>query len=189
MEEPRRDTPIRRRPVASAAPSFHDSPSLAPAPPLPLRPSRSATNLHSVHEPPETGIVDVNGELLVDFVVEELPSPAASMSLSPTPYRSLEVRRVKSSSALPTSQGRRDSQPKDPSKWKTALGEAQYFAGGLVSRPAESTRHYSVIRHSGPWSGTEAPRHRFPSAFCPTSLCRPVGHYGCSRRAFRATWA
>ncbi|UNI19348.1 hypothetical protein JDV02_005537 [Purpureocillium takamizusanense] len=40
------------------------------------------------------------------------------------------------------------SQPSKASKWKTALGEAQYFAGGLVSHPAESTRHYSIIRHS-----------------------------------------
>lgn len=32
--------------------------------------------------------------------------------------------------------------------WKAALDEAQYVAGGLVGRPAESTRHYTIIRHS-----------------------------------------
>lgn len=38
--------------------------------------------------------------------------------------------------------------PAEPSKWKTALIEAQFVAGGLVSHPAESTKHYSIIRHS-----------------------------------------
>ncbi|PHH54550.1 hypothetical protein CFIMG_003380RA [Ceratocystis fimbriata CBS 114723] len=35
-----------------------------------------------------------------------------------------------------------------PAAWKNALGEAQFIAGGLLSRPAESSRHYTVIRHS-----------------------------------------
>ncbi len=34
------------------------------------------------------------------------------------------------------------------SKWKTAFEEARHFAGGLVSRPVESTKHYSILRHS-----------------------------------------
>ncbi|EHK21168.1 uncharacterized protein TRIVIDRAFT_124943, partial [Trichoderma virens Gv29-8] len=32
--------------------------------------------------------------------------------------------------------------------WKSAFGEAQYFASGLISHPSESTRHYSIIRHT-----------------------------------------
>ncbi|KXJ97632.1 hypothetical protein Micbo1qcDRAFT_192040 [Microdochium bolleyi] len=32
--------------------------------------------------------------------------------------------------------------------WKTAIDETIYFAGGLISHPAESTRHYTVLRHS-----------------------------------------
>lgn len=32
--------------------------------------------------------------------------------------------------------------------WKTAVDETVYFAGGLVSRPAESTKHFSILRHS-----------------------------------------
>ncbi|KAJ1337540.1 Riboflavin kinase [Microdochium nivale] len=32
--------------------------------------------------------------------------------------------------------------------WKTAIDETVYFAGGLISHPAESTRHYTVLRHS-----------------------------------------
>ncbi|KAK3721967.1 hypothetical protein LTR37_002783 [Vermiconidia calcicola] len=33
-------------------------------------------------------------------------------------------------------------------KMKTALGEVKHFAGGLISRPYEFTKYYSVLRHS-----------------------------------------
>ncbi|GAP87698.1 putative and NB-ARC domain-containing protein [Rosellinia necatrix] len=32
--------------------------------------------------------------------------------------------------------------------WKTVLDETVYFAGGLISHPFESTKHYSILRHS-----------------------------------------
>ncbi|CAJ2509756.1 Uu.00g056560.m01.CDS01 [Anthostomella pinea] len=32
--------------------------------------------------------------------------------------------------------------------WKSAVDETIYFAGGLISHPFESTRHFSVLRHS-----------------------------------------
>ena len=35
-----------------------------------------------------------------------------------------------------------------PSKWKTAYENTKHFAGGLVSHPFESTKHYSILRHS-----------------------------------------
>lgn len=42
--------------------------------------------------------------------------------------------------------------PDEPSAsksfWKTAFDETVYFAGGLISRPAETTKHYSILRHS-----------------------------------------
>ncbi|KOS21787.1 Riboflavin kinase [Escovopsis weberi] len=41
-----------------------------------------------------------------------------------------------------------DGEGGGPSRWKAALEEAQYLAGGLVAHPAESNRHYTVIRHS-----------------------------------------
>lgn len=66
------------------------------------------------------------------------------MSPQPQPH---EIRRVKSSSALSAAVAQ-EQKPKDQSKWKAALGEAQYFAGGLISHPAESTRHFTIIRHS-----------------------------------------
>ncbi|KAF7564022.1 hypothetical protein G7046_g171 [Stylonectria norvegica] len=142
----RHEMQIRRKPAPGSggigAGNGGDNGSLAPYPQRPLRPARSATNLTGAHRPQESGIVDQRGFLQVGFVVDELPPPS---SLDPRPDR--EIRRVKSSSALSTTAAQ-DQKPKDPSKWKAALGEAQYFAGGLISHPAESTRHFTIIRHS-----------------------------------------
>jgi len=35
-----------------------------------------------------------------------------------------------------------------PSKFMTALQDVRHFAGGLVAHPYESTKHYSILRHS-----------------------------------------
>ncbi|KAH8898370.1 hypothetical protein GQ53DRAFT_612369, partial [Thozetella sp. PMI_491] len=32
--------------------------------------------------------------------------------------------------------------------WKTAMEETRHFAGGLIAHPTESTKHYSILRHS-----------------------------------------
>ncbi|KAL6867146.1 hypothetical protein J3F83DRAFT_109113 [Trichoderma novae-zelandiae] len=95
------------------------------------------------------------------------PPPYPGLSMSPTPEPPL--RRAQSSSALfiggppagssgPPSPGfsphphQAATLPVEPkqqdSVWKSALGEAQYFASGLISHPSESTRHYSIIRHT-----------------------------------------
>ncbi|KAL4725865.1 hypothetical protein ACLX1H_006539 [Fusarium chlamydosporum] len=148
-------------PAPSSTPSPYDpssssyNPSLVPPPPpqRPLRPVRSATNLTGAHAPQQSGFLDPRGTHQVNFVVDDLPSPASlSPGLSPTLSNDLtpahEIRRVKSSSALSAALSTQEEQPKDSSKWKTALGEAQYFAGGLISHPAESNKHFSIIRHS-----------------------------------------
>ncbi|KAF4444413.1 hypothetical protein F53441_11138 [Fusarium austroafricanum] len=120
-----------------------------PPPPRPLRPVRSATNLTGAHAPQQSGFLDPRGTHQVDFVVDDIPSPSSlgppSPLLSPAPH---EIRRVKSSSALSAALDAQEDRPKDQSKWKAALGEAQYFAGGLISHPAESNKHFSIIRHS-----------------------------------------
>ncbi|QPC74443.1 hypothetical protein HYE68_005195 [Fusarium pseudograminearum] len=127
------------------------NPSSSP-PQRPLRPVRSATNLTSAHAPQQSGFLDPRGTHQVDFVVDDLPTPTSlSPGLSPTLPNDLpahEIRRVKSSSALSAALSTQEEQPKDSSKWKSALGEAQYFAGGLISHPAESNKHFSIIRHS-----------------------------------------
>ena len=38
--------------------------------------------------------------------------------------------------------------PAKPSKFKTAMGEIKHFAGGIIARPYEATKHFSVLRHS-----------------------------------------
>ncbi|KAG6041485.1 hypothetical protein E4U41_004062 [Claviceps citrina] len=68
-----------------------------------------------------------------------------SLLLPPPPPPPHEVRRTRSSSALSSPNV---VAPPPPSRFKTALGEAQFLASGLVSRPAESTKHYTIIRHS-----------------------------------------
>ncbi|KFH41037.1 Riboflavin kinase-like protein [Hapsidospora chrysogenum ATCC 11550] len=172
------DPQFRRRPVPApsgrVAPDAHlfpDPSLLAPdrsatLPPPPLRYARSATNLRAAHDRPATAVADPRGHLPVDFVVDTLPTPSQSLSASPSSTG--ELRRAKSSSALSSLSASLDPRPSssssttthtansNPSKaeasaasrWKHALGEAQYFAGGLLSRPAESTRHYTIIRHS-----------------------------------------
>ncbi|RGP78424.1 riboflavin kinase [Fusarium longipes] len=139
---------------SSYTPSSSYNPSLLPPPPpRPLRPVRSATNLTGAHAPQQSGFLDPRGTHQVDFVVDDIPTPASlSPGLSPTLSNDLtpahEIRRVKSSSALSAALSSQEEQPKDSSKWKAALGEAQYFAGGLISHPAESNKHFSIIRHS-----------------------------------------
>ena len=46
---------------------------------------------------------------------------------------------AKSSNSLPMAAGKAIS---------SAYGEVRHFAGGLISHPAESTKHYSILRHS-----------------------------------------
>lgn len=145
------------------SPSHYPPSPLSPTSPTPpLRYARSATNLQGAHDRPSTAVADPRGHLPVDFVVDDLPTPPFS-HLSPqnTVHRgSHDIRRAKSSSALSNGGTTLEAEIASPEsngapatstaaqKWKAALGEAQYFAGGLVSHPAESTRHYSIIRHS-----------------------------------------
>lgn len=35
-----------------------------------------------------------------------------------------------------------------PSFWKTAIDETRFFAGGLIQKAYESTKHYTIVRHS-----------------------------------------
>ncbi|EFX00375.1 and nb-arc domain containing protein [Grosmannia clavigera kw1407] len=47
-----------------------------------------------------------------------------------------------------TGKGKGKDKDKGPSFWKTALDETRFFAGGLVQKPFESTKHYTIMRHS-----------------------------------------
>jgi hypothetical protein len=48
----------------------------------------------------------------------------------------------------PTSLSTSDSPTSEPSKWRTAMEDTRHFAGGLISHPFESTKHFSILRHS-----------------------------------------
>ncbi|PFH61583.1 hypothetical protein XA68_16933 [Ophiocordyceps unilateralis] len=72
---------------------------------------------------------------------ETAPMPRLSAT-GPPP----ELRRPRSSSALSAAAAAAASDISG--RWKTAFDEAQYWAGSLIGRPSESTRHFSIIRHS-----------------------------------------
>ncbi|KAK3947390.1 hypothetical protein QBC32DRAFT_384576 [Pseudoneurospora amorphoporcata] len=54
------------------------------------------------------------------------------------------------SQSLPQLQQQQQSPKKDEGKgfWSTALSETAYLASGLLSHPFESTKHYTILRHS-----------------------------------------
>ncbi|KAI1144303.1 hypothetical protein F5Y05DRAFT_401336 [Hypoxylon sp. FL0543] len=70
------------------------------------------------------------------------------------PPRQLSIPLVTSPSEISLSSNTSTPEAPNPdpspghSKWKTALDETVYFAGGLISHPFESTKHYSILRHS-----------------------------------------
>jgi hypothetical protein len=48
----------------------------------------------------------------------------------------------------PTSVSTNDDPTIEPSKWRTAMEDVRHFAGGLINHPFESTKHFSILRHS-----------------------------------------
>ncbi|KAI1324277.1 hypothetical protein F5Y16DRAFT_310638 [Xylariaceae sp. FL0255] len=60
-----------------------------------------------------------------------------------------------------------------PSKWKSFLDETAHFAGGLVSHPFSSTKHYTILRHSGPIIYYKGPSTRLVISIFSDSLALP----------------
>ncbi|KAL7943332.1 hypothetical protein V8C42DRAFT_328777 [Trichoderma barbatum] len=135
----------------------------ASAAPHPSSVARSATAVRPREISAEASLAPVSG--IMQY--EDLPPPPPYPGLSvPSAAPDVPLRRAQSSSAL--SAGVPAGDPPSPgfsphpqqavtlpvetkqqdSIWKSAFGEAQYFASGLISHPSESTRHYSVIRHT-----------------------------------------
>jgi hypothetical protein len=75
-----------------------------------------------------------------------------SMSASPSSYSpSLRSTTPFGSSTTNTPASTPISTPGDsPEKvfWQSALSEARHFAGGLIPHPTESTKHFTILRHS-----------------------------------------
>ncbi|KAH7329562.1 hypothetical protein B0I35DRAFT_404767 [Stachybotrys elegans] len=161
--------PVRRKPVPDFAYGYPPDPSSrarpapsplqpypapppahTPPPPYPgLRSHRSAVDLRPGSAAAPSGHPAVLRPGPVHVQTEPGPTPSW---LAPPPSSPHEVRRVKSSSELSLGAASHDtgaSSASGASRFKAALGEAQYFASGLVSHPAESTKHFTVIRHCG----------------------------------------
>lgn len=99
--------------------------------------------LDDYHEPPNPNkghdAASEKGELAVTLTTHR-PDPPRQLSLPLV--RSPSELSVNSSATAPS------SPLPNRSLWKTAVNETIYFAGGLVSHPYESTKHYSILRHS-----------------------------------------
>ncbi|KAK0622816.1 hypothetical protein B0T14DRAFT_514529 [Immersiella caudata] len=152
----------RRSPVPSA--SWSEALPAEPPPPYSLtapadyhvpRPGSANTN-----KPPpavrngDTSWLRPAGTLRVQTSMPDLsagryaPSPvsASPSSYSPSP-RSTTPFSTTSTQSTPISTPGESS---DKVFWQSALSEARHFAGGLIPHPTESTKHFTILRHSPP---------------------------------------
>lgn len=158
LQIPRKPVPSSHTPVAGPAPAPAPAASLEPdekPPPLPRRPS-----------PEETLRPDVQLPVRPVSRGEEPSSSSSSLSPSlqvPHPHRLRPQASLPDLSRLANSPA--PSPPASPSVGpaatfgpaatqekksfvQTAISEARYFAGGLIPHPTESTKHYTILRHS-----------------------------------------
>ncbi|KAI1769904.1 hypothetical protein F4818DRAFT_446753 [Hypoxylon cercidicola] len=131
---------IKRKPVPSAKPS-----SEPPSQPLPTDDSNILDDLIEGYlESPGSSRDHASSTNIKDLKIDIEPPPP------PYPPRQLSVPLVSSPSeiSLNSDIGTPETSTSSRSIWKTALNETVYFAGGLISHPFESTKHYSILRHS-----------------------------------------
>ncbi|KIW39201.1 uncharacterized protein PV06_08996 [Exophiala oligosperma] len=111
----------------------------------PLRPSQTEDlNHHSL--PGDEISVDEQAAVLQAMSLESPPglvqSPSSySTELSPVSPTVVSAPTTTLTSPSPTSSA-------TPLKFKSALQDIRHFAGGLIAHPYESTKHYSILRHS-----------------------------------------
>lgn len=84
-----------------------------------------------------------------------LPKKTNTLNLQTTRFEPLtavkdpDVNLVQSPTTISTTSDFTTLVPEDEkSKWKTAWEESRHFMGGLIRHPYESTKHYSILRHS-----------------------------------------
>ncbi|KAI1434391.1 hypothetical protein GGR50DRAFT_409480 [Xylaria sp. CBS 124048] len=80
-------------------------------------------------------------------VISTLPPPYSHSPGLPRQKSTPELVSHQSDLSIPSPPAPDTSEP-SRSIWKTAFDETVYFAGGLLSHPYESTKHYSILRHS-----------------------------------------
>jgi hypothetical protein len=83
-------------------------------------------------------------------LIEKANDLELDTSQSPPPLYEEDAVLLDSPSSIqsPTSVSASDSPTSEPSKWRTAMEETRHFAGGLINHPFESTKHFSILRHS-----------------------------------------
>ncbi|KAI4865239.1 hypothetical protein F4820DRAFT_302200 [Hypoxylon rubiginosum] len=129
---------IRRKPVPSAKP-FKSS-TLPP----PIDDNNILDDLIDGYlESPSPRRDDVSSLKINELKIDIEPPPSY-------PPRQLSTPLVSSPSeiSLHSSTTTSENLSSNRSIWKTAFDETVYFAGGLISHPFESTKHYSILRHS-----------------------------------------
>ncbi|RYO85602.1 hypothetical protein DL766_009438 [Monosporascus sp. MC13-8B] len=77
-----------------------------------------------------------------------IPPPPPPPTLPPRHHYVPLVSRPSDIPVNPASSAPEASSTAARSLWQTAVDETIHFAGGLISRPFESTKHYSILRHS-----------------------------------------
>ncbi|GAB1320055.1 hypothetical protein MFIFM68171_10265 [Madurella fahalii] len=143
---------IRRKPIATsetppvvgAVPAARE-PDQKP-PPLPERPGTGGRLRADVHMPvrpvsrgeePLLQVPQSHHRLRVQTSLPDL-SRLATSSPSPTP------------APVPTAATFGPGASNAKTLMQNALSEARHFAGGLIPHPTESTKHYTILRHSPP---------------------------------------
>jgi hypothetical protein len=126
-------------PVEGHHTKFSEKPDLPPRPPLASNgtaniPARKPISLPHT----EKDLIEKANDLKLDTFQSPPPSYEEDANLLDNP----------SLVQSPTSASTSDSPTSEPSKWRTAMEETRYFAGGLISHPFESTKHFSILRHS-----------------------------------------
>lgn len=108
-----------------------------------------------------SGCADGKGKSLVTLVAnphvttQPTTSDVLSVGQGPPPYEStttvVEVANQETTTLVADTHQNSphtDQSSSSSTFLKTALDEARYFAGGLLPRPHESTKHYTILRHS-----------------------------------------
>ncbi|KAL2130781.1 hypothetical protein VTI74DRAFT_5961 [Chaetomium olivicolor] len=137
---------IRRKPITPRPPS--SSTSEEKPPPLPMRPNpgeRLAADMQMPARPVSRGAepllqIPQNHQLRQQKSMPELPRFAGSPP--PSPFNATPVTPA-ATFGPGVGEGKKNFM-------QTALSEARHFAGGLIPHPTESTKHYTILRHSPP---------------------------------------
>ncbi|GFP51889.1 riboflavin kinase [Trichoderma asperellum] len=132
----------------------------------PAAPHASVTRPATAISCQEISTEAFSAQISITAPEDDLPPPPPYPGLSVPSAPALPLRHSQSSAALSIgSSSSPDIPPRPPhavtlpvdvgtdtkqqdSFWQSAIGNAQYFASGIIAHPCESTRHYSIIRHT-----------------------------------------